>query len=94
MTAAIYTHRPWKVAAILWAGTNFPDVEQFLTANVGENCEPRNESGEYNTVQFYAWGDDQEVDPGRWIVVHLGSNGARGEVMYPDDFRAAYEVQS
>ncbi|OKI47272.1 hypothetical protein [Micromonospora sp. CB01531] len=101
MTAQdVYTHRPWKVAAIQWTGDNFPEVERFLIDNVGEDCGPRNEPDEgwphekyaYNMVQFYAWNGDQEVDPGMWIVVYLGLDEPAGEIMHADDFRAAYEA--
>ena len=86
-----YAHRPWRVAAIEWTGGNFADVERFLVDNLGEDCGPRNEPDNgYNIVRFEAWGDDQEVDPGRVIVVHLDVEN-EGEIMYPDDFRTAYE---
>jgi hypothetical protein len=90
-----YTHRPWPVAAIQWTGSNFADIEQFVRDNIGDpdDIGLRNEDDEYNMVQFYAWNDDQEVDPGRWIVVYLGLDEPAGEIMHPDEFRAGYEVR-
>lgn len=89
-----YVHKPWKVAAILWTGENFAEVERFARDWIGDldDIGLRNERDEYNMVQFYAWGDDQDVDPGRWIVVHRDSEDA-GEIMYPDDFQASYQPE-
>lgn len=74
-----YTHKPWPVAGIKWTGHNFPEVEAFVRTYIGPDDETgvRNDPDEgwptekfaYNTVQFYACGDDQEVDPDGWIVV-------------------------
>jgi hypothetical protein len=101
-----YTHRPWRVAAIEWTGDNFADVEQFVRDYIGDPNEIglRNEPDEYvrrdgaivtfNMIRFYAWGDDQEVDPGKVIVVPLDAgDDARGELMSADDFRIAYEAE-
>jgi hypothetical protein len=100
-----YTHRPWRVAAIEWTGSNFADVEQFVRDYIGDPGEVglRNEPWtetingrhfSYNEIQFYAWGDDQEVDPGKVIVVPLNAgDDARGELMSADDFRIAYEAE-
>ncbi len=90
----VYTHRPWQVAAIRWTGDNFPDVEQFARDYLGDpdDIGLRNEPDEYNMVQFDAWNDDQEVDPGRWIVVDLGNpDNPTGQIMWDDEFHAAYE---
>lgn len=90
-----YTHRPWRAAAIKWRGDNFTAIEQFCRDYIGDpdDIGLRNERNEYNMVQFYAWGDDQEVDPGRWIVVDLDDpEGTTGQVMFDDDFRIAYEA--
>lgn len=94
----IYTHRPWRVAAIEWTGSNFAEVEQFARDYIGDPYNDiglRNEPDEYNMIQFYAWGDDQEVDPGMVIVVPLDAgDDARGETMRADEFRIAYEATS
>jgi hypothetical protein len=90
-----FIHKPWKVAAIQWTGDNFADVEQFARDWIGDPDEIglRNdgEDNEDNVVQFYAWNDDQEVDPERWIVVHQGAEHG-GEIMHPDEFRMAYDA--
>jgi hypothetical protein len=102
----VYTHRPWQVAAIEWTGDNFAEVEQFAHDYLGgpDEIGLRNEPDEYtrldgtvvrfNTLQFYAWGDDQEVDPGKVIVVPLNAgDDIYGELMTADDFRIAYEAE-
>jgi hypothetical protein len=101
-----YTHRPWRVAAIEWTGSNFAEVEQFARDYLGEfdDIGLRNEPDAYtrpdgttvtfNMVQFYAWNDDQEVDPGQVIVVPLDAgDDARGEIMSADEFRIAYQAE-
>lgn len=91
-----YIHKPWKVAAIQWKGDNFADIERFARDWIGDLDEIglRNEpDGEYNMVQFYAWNDDQEVDPGMVIVVDREAED-RGEIMDADAFRIAYEREA
>ena len=90
-----FVHKPWKVAAIQWTGDNFVEVKQFIYDWIGDQdaTGPRADpDDEFRTLQFYAWGDDQEVDPHRWIVVHQGLDD--GEIMYTDQFQAAYEPGS
>lgn len=55
-------------------------IEPFFIHFVGGD--KAEESG-YNMLKFYAWGDDQEVDPGMWVVVY--SDG-EGEVMDDEQF--------
>jgi hypothetical protein len=90
-----YVHKPWKVAAIQWTGENFAEVERFARDWIGDpdDIGLRNDrDDDFNMVQFYAWNDDQEVDPERWIVVDREAED-RGEIMHPDDFRIAYEAE-
>jgi hypothetical protein len=90
-----YVHKPWKVAAIQWTGDNFAAVEQFARDWLGDLDEIglRNDrDDDFNMVQFYAWNDDQEVDPGYWIVVDREAED-RGKIMHADDFRIAYEAE-
>jgi hypothetical protein len=97
MDSMVYTHRPWRVAAIQWTGDNLDQVKEFLRGNVGAEDETGVRTDPEDTgrvLQFYGWGDDQEVDPGRWIVVHLGTVEPSGEVMYPDDFFGGYEREA
>jgi hypothetical protein len=101
----LYTHRPLRVAAIEWTGDNFPDVEAFLTGRLTES-NPRNEPEsvpdmpgrtiEYNTVQFDAWGDDQEVDPGSFIVIYLDSDpdDREGDIVDADTFHILFEREA
>jgi hypothetical protein len=90
-TSPTHVRRTAPVAAIQWTGSNFPDVERFLIEHLGEDCGPRNEPDEDdNMVQFYAWDDDQEVDPGWWIVIHLNAGRPDGEIMHADEFAAAF----
>lgn len=91
---SVYEHKPWRVAAKQWTGTNFAEVRQFVIDWIGPEDEtgPRHPDDDPTLFQFYAWGDDQEVDPNWWIVVPVGGDGLiPGELMWPDDFRAAYE---
>lgn len=90
---------PWPVDAIQWTGENRDDIKAFLDYldDPGVHFTADEESGErfdnYNMVLFYAWGDDQEVDPGQWIVVHIGVEDS-GEVMQDEEFRLNYEAVS
>lgn len=99
----IYTHRPWKVAAVQWTGDNFDKIAEFAREYIGDPDEIglRNEpwsetiggrTFSSNAVQFYAWGDDQEVDPGWWIVVDVDTDDRNGSTMDEDDFRIAYQM--
>lgn len=87
-----YTHKPWRVAAITWTGDNFAEVERFARDWIGDldDIGLRNERDEYNMVQFYAWNDDQEVDPGMVIVVDLELEDS-GQIVDADAFRIAYQ---
>jgi hypothetical protein len=98
-----YTHKPWRVAAIQWTGSNFADVEQFVRDYVGEpdQIRLRNESftfdilgkpRTFNAIQFDAWGSGHALDPGQWIVAPLGCEGMTGEVLDADEFRITYEA--
>lgn len=97
----IYKCRAYEVAAIRWKGDNFSEVQSFLTHFVGEpaGLSLRNEKGSYviagqkksyNTLLFYAWHDDQEVDEGRWIVVDLGKQDS-GAIFIHDEFTERFE---
>lgn len=96
-----YIHRAHRVAAIEWTGDNFPEVSAFLVEHLGEECGPRSSRAEdveagivsdYNMVQFEAWGDDQEVDPGHWIVVFPARDEAGdGAIFTVEEFEMDYE---
>ncbi len=97
-----YVHRRDRVAAIQWTVDNFDAVKRFAAENIGDSdeiglrCEPFELHGRvFNVLQFYAWNDDQEVDPGQWIVVHLERDPdvASGEILSSDDFRCSYEAE-
>lgn len=85
----LYERKPRRVWAIQWTGRNWPAVQQFLADIVGEDCGPRLEDDGDNVVQFYAWGDDQEVDVGRWIVAYP-PEGRDGEILTEREFRGTY----
>lgn len=91
-----YVHKTWRVRAIQFTGSNFSDVRDFLIKYLGEECNPRNDfdirSPDYmpNMVQFYAWNDDREVDPGMWIVIHRSNNSREGEILCSSEFEDAY----
>lgn len=44
-------------------------------------CDDEDWDGTYNTCQFY-WNDDEEVDPGNWIVFELRSPNDRHPMMH------------
>lgn len=79
----IYTHKCPDVAAVRWLGDNLDEVSTFLERYTGMEPEYlgvrdtkdsfvlRGQTRTYHVLQFYAWGDDQEVDLGRWIVIEL-----------------------
>ncbi len=87
------------VKAVQWSGENLKEMKDLLTGIVycddftGEpqvyssRIEPylfaSGSSEGYNIVQFYAWGDDQEVDPGLWVVVYEDLDG---EIMDDEQF--------
>lgn len=82
--------------AVRWTGENKDEVKAFFARHVdlfGEDCGPyfsRDDEpkDKYNTVQFEAWGDDQEVDPGKWIVAFPEAPGY-GEIVSDEVFQSA-----
>lgn len=72
MTTTAYRLIPYAVHAVRWTGDNYAEVRQFLLDNgIEDDCIGWDGAmDEHRVFQFYAWDDDQEVDPGRWIVVH------------------------
>lgn len=105
----VYTHKPWRIAAVFWNGRNFPEVQQFFRDYVGPDKETGiwNEPDEgwptekyaYNIVQFY-YGDDIEVDPQTWIIVHLDipadqdPDHQRIQKMDEDEFQRTYDLEA
>lgn len=101
----IYVPRAQQRAAKQWNGDNFAEIEEFFLKWVGphEDTGLRNEPFDEtingrrfhsNTVDFYDGSDDMEVDPGRWIVVHLSKpRGEKGriEVFHPEAFTERFE---
>lgn len=98
------THIPRStgVWAVQWTGSNRFEVQAHIARmgdpeEIGPYFSADEESGEpydnYNTVQFYAWNDDQEVDPTNWIVFFY-ENGDDGKVMTDKAFRAKYREAS
>lgn len=86
------------VRAVRWDGENLEQMKWLLKNIVendfdGEPCvyrdyvEPYNLSigsfGGYYMLKFEAWGDDQEVDPGCWVVVY---DDGEGEIMDNEQF--------
>jgi hypothetical protein len=89
-----------EVEACQWDGVNLDEMKRLLAPYVGSNqwdgpevysseIEDYFQPGKtYNMLQFYAWGDDQEVDPGQWVVIYSDGDGAGdGEVMTDGDFK-------
>lgn len=93
-----YLHKPWRVHAIQWTGTNRDEIRAFFAEHpeaLPGDCGPyfsRDDypSDPYNELKFYAWGDDQEVDPGWWVVLHYEASEPHGELMSDDAFTEAY----
>ncbi len=88
-----------NVRAVQWTGENIEEMKWLLKGIIeddfdGEPCVYRQyiepiylaalgyQAG-YYLLQFEAWGDDQEVDPGIWVVVY--SDG-EGELMDNEQF--------
>lgn len=97
MTA--YRHQAWPVHAVQWVGDNRDKVEEFFVEYLPEvetvnftRVDYSDDGADHeHVVQFEAWGDLYEVEPGRWIVVH--EVGAPVEVLAHDDFWDAYELR-
>lgn len=88
-----------EVTAVQWDGSNLDEIKELLKDVVESNpwdgpevyideVEPfyttymgRNPG--YNMLKFEAWGDDQEVDPGQWVVVYSDDGG---EIMDNEQF--------
>lgn len=88
-----------EVSAVQWTGNNLSEMKDllknFVCYNSHDGYEVYVEEIEpfyttymgkrpgYSMLKFYAWGDDQEVDPGQWVVVY--SDG-EGEIMEDEEF--------
>ncbi len=83
-----------EVSAAQWDGNNLDEMKDLLKDiveyNPWDGVEVYSDEVEsyfgrdsYSMLKFEAWGDDQEVDPGQWVVVY--SDG-EGEVMDNEDF--------
>jgi hypothetical protein len=88
-----------RVEAAQWIGDNLDEMKELLKPYIegdedgpfvySDYVEPyffassKISGGGYNMLQFYAWGDDQEVDPGRWVVVYSDDEG---EIMDNEQF--------
>lgn len=83
-----------KVEAGQWTGDNLDEMKALLAPYVESNewdgvevysttVEPFFGESAYEVLQFEAWGDDQEVDPGQWVVIY---EDGEGEIMDTDQF--------
>jgi len=83
------------VRAAQWDGENLEQMKELLQDVVDSNpweglevCSEYIEAmfgyGGYNMLKFYAWGDDQEVDPGQWVVVYDDNDG---EILTDEEFK-------
>lgn len=102
MSAEIYTHKPHRVAALLWTGTNRDEAGRFLRDWLGDDVQVAeldpDEKFDYPedalVLQFYADNDDQEVDPGRWILIDIENPEAsdrKVDSFDPDEFAMHFE---
>lgn len=87
------------VRAVRWDGENIQQMKWLLNGIVEydinrdpyvyrDYIEPYysrvfGDAGDYYVLKFEAWGDDQEVDPGRWVVVY---DDGEGEIMDDEQF--------
>lgn len=100
MTTTAYRRIPYAVQAIRWTGDNYAVVRQFLLDNgVEDDCICADADwDEFRVFQFYAWNDDQEVDPGRWIVIdtdpQIPEDDRRGDSWSDDEFRIEFEPRA
>ena len=83
-----------EVTAAQWNGKNLSEMKDLLADVVGSNpwdgvevyvdkVDSYFNRASYNVLKFYAWCNDQEVDPGQWVVVY--SDG-EGEIMEDEEF--------
>lgn len=99
-----YLRRPQLVRAIQWTGDNHVEVHAFVDQFIPETGgyvaafdDPDFQPYDWDdglTYQFCAWGDDQEADPGSWIVVYQGFTDEwdhEGTIMSDSEFQATYE---
>lgn len=95
-----YRRIAYRADAIQWTGDNYADVRQFLLDNgIDDDCICADADwDEFRVFQFYAWNDDQEVDPGRWIVIDTDSripeDNRVGQIWTDDEFRCDFEPAS
>lgn len=89
-------HQAWPVVAVQWTGDNVEAVKELFARHMPDDCAPYFSANAdvddwgHSIVQFEAWGDDQEVDPGMWIVVRLGLED-EGYVMRDYDYKRQYD---
>lgn len=91
-TSNTWIRRPRPVKAFKWTGDNFTEAQIFCELYLGKESGPYTSYDEYdgkNTLQFYAWNDDQEVDPGRWVVVYVDRDD-EGVIMRDAEFLDDY----
>lgn len=93
----VYTHKPWRVRAVYWSGSNYGDIERFFADNADAfppDCKPTFDvdPATYTVVQFTAWGRDWELEPRDWLVLHEPGSVPAGEVLDDEAFRDAYEA--
>jgi hypothetical protein len=89
----------FEIETAQWKGDNLDEMKRLLAPYVeGDNEGPfvysteiepyflpslNRNGGGYNLLQFEAWGDDQEVDPGMHVVIYSDGDG---EVMSDEQF--------
>lgn len=83
------------VQAAQWTGSNLQEMRELLEGSVenteyvyADKIEAMFGYPEYNMLKFEAWGDDQEVDPGNYVVVY--DKGSDGEIMSEAEFISMY----
>lgn len=64
-----YETIPLPAHCIQWRGNNYRELVQFLMRFVGSPSSIGLQHSSGGMVRFRAWGDDQVVEPGDWVLV-------------------------
>jgi hypothetical protein len=91
------------VRAAQWLGDNLEEMKELLKDSVysnefdgpevyTEDIEAMFGYGGYTMLKFYAWEDDQEVDPGQWVVVY--DDGEYGEILQDGEFTSMFRKRA
>lgn len=92
-----YQLKRYPTIAKQWTGDNRAEITAWFATWLDEDMGPyfsRDEDPEdrYDTIKFYSGDDDEEADPGAWIVVTSVPEGRRVDIMNRWSFQHLYEA--